>query len=230
MGCDCCPDLRVTVQGLGLIHILKDLILHGWLIYICATDEFAEIVWTIVVGFSLCLSLVCNVLLWRGAVTQRRAFVLQWVILEFPILVLFTLPFFMGVHLNPFMFAMFVSVLFSLIAWIFVLRFLLKLRNQHARAKAWLISVARFSPPRPSKLGVALAEQSTKNSSRPAEGRPTEGVSNSALTPTKMSELASLKCADPLVCVTRSVSTRMGRISFRLRPSTRRSSWTPWRT
>ena len=52
----------------------------------------------------------------------------------------------------------------------------------------------KVSPPRPSKSGVAFAEQSTKNSIV----FPVLSKSSSALTPTKTSVFASLKCAEPL--------------------------------
>ena len=66
----------------------------------------------------------------------------------------------------------------------------------------------KVSPPRPSKSGVAFAEQSTKNSIF----FPVLSKSSSALTPTKTSVFASLKCAEPLAWVTSSVSNFKGQL------------------
>merc|ERR1719357_1953694 len=62
--------------------------------------------------------------------------------------------------------------------------------EEYERAKRRDMEVARASPPRPSKAGVAFAEQSTKNSSLPWFRAPGKGASSSALTPTKISVLA----------------------------------------
>ena len=90
------------------------------------------------------------------------------------------------------------------------------------------MEVARLSPPRPSKLGVAFAEQSTKNSTRPRSGAAGSGVSSSVLTPTRMSVLARRRWQLPLAWLTTPVSSTSGRMSPRPRPSARRLSSTPW--
>jgi len=66
---------------------------------------------------------------------------------------------------------------------------------------------------KPSKAGPALAEQSTKKTSWPRSGSWAEGVSSSALTPTRTSEPPIRSRADPLAFGTTPVSSTTGRKS-----------------
>lgn len=85
------------------------------------------------------------------------------------------------------------------------------LLDLYAEARLFAISLAKSSPPRPSKSGVAFAEQSTKNSILPSFGLSDAGMSISSFTATNTSVLASLNLAEPKACDTIFVSSSMGR-------------------
>ncbi|TRY61277.1 hypothetical protein TCAL_08865 [Tigriopus californicus] len=125
--CPLSPDLKLATQVFALLNICMDVAFIIWIIVVMIGQEH-EISMTprlIMLG-ALIPSAASNTILLAGSLTMRKGFLLQWLILRLPILIVFWLPFFLGFNAWPFYWFMLPTSLVMIISGCIILTFYIK--------------------------------------------------------------------------------------------------------